>query len=391
MGLQQEAGLGDVTVDSARTYARLSALRFIQAEKPRRNAEATTYFDIWRAGEFSKFSNFDGMISDDEVVQQIYDYKGRLLFRDFVAKHSDGEVRIRTAANEALGVPVISLGINAPLPIDEWTSACRELALSKALQPVDGPEGLICYSYPKLGLLCKDAGGRNFAIDLADKAIFPLDDPYEAGSPELATITWSPYDQISAPVFAAQREKFKVITDALALPEGAPVDNVTVAATVAQHGSQQKILSTIQLEPQKTPVYCAVAVARMLLRYHGIDKSQDEIAELMHTGETGTPSEQQILGYNALAGDKFIASLDHDPSFVELQEEINSGRPLKLGTLGHARAIAGWQAGSEEGSKAIASYYVFDPWPVGEGRIYWEFLGTCQMLNYIFIRRNIIG
>ena len=94
---------------------------------------------------------------EQKQVQEIYDLSGVLLFRDFVSTTSNGlELRTRTAATSSLSSPVVSVGINQPLDLDARIKVARQHATREGFQPVEGSQGVVCYSYPKLGLLCRD-------------------------------------------------------------------------------------------------------------------------------------------------------------------------------------------------------------------------------------------
>src|SRR5690606_8958892 len=120
-------------------------------------------------------------------------------------------------------------------------------------------------------------------------------------------------------------------------------------------------------------VYCAVATAQMILSWHGINKSQEEIAREMRTGTDGTANDDQVRGYALLSNRSLAAELDLTASFSEATNEIHEGRrPFKSGIPGHARAATGWKTVDNSNEGSVNWVYILDPWPVGEGKEYWE-------------------
>lgn len=392
--------LTEVSRSRAQLYAKLAALNFIRMATleagPAGGNLSSWQIDRFRDSTFWSRDLVGGASVQPERVEEdstpIYDIHGRMLFWDFTTPIGQEELRVRSAANEVLGTPVFSLSVQKPFPIAQWLKEAEQKARSSNLMPVPGAQALVCYSYPKLGLLCLDAEGRRLVIDLSDGERYTVDmlPGLEAGSSELA-MTWSPFDGIHPGIIGSQRQNFEKMASAIALPEGADLHSLEAVTEAVEASIQQKVLTGIALVGQETPVYCAVATAKMILEYHGLAKTQQEIADAMKTGPYGTTSLDQVSGYNSLGGGDWIASLDQDPSFKEAQSEINAGRPFKSGIVGHARAVAGWKSAAGASDKAKAALLVYDPWPVHEGRIYWEFWGATTILNTVTIQRRILA
>jgi hypothetical protein len=145
-----------------------------------------------------------------------------------------------------------------------------------------------------------------------------------------------------------------------------------VEGDAAEDQSGHRVLPEMVLLGQKTPVFCAVASAQMILNFLGVEKEQDEIAQIMQTGPTGSTTPNQVVAYGTLTGNAFKGILQEPPTFEQLQNEINARRPLKSGIPGHARAVAGWRERQVEGMPPLQEIFVFDPWPVNGGQTYWE-------------------
>ena len=143
------------------------------------------YRSLWGSSNLRGSSN---LLREQNQVQEIYDINGVMLFRDFVSTTSNGlELRTRTAATALLTSPVVSVGINQPLNLDNRIKVAREHAAREGLQPVEGSQSVVCYSYPKLGLLCRDDKTRR-VIDLFDPTILDVDTPLEQGRTELLSV-----------------------------------------------------------------------------------------------------------------------------------------------------------------------------------------------------------
>lgn len=321
-----------------------------------------------------------------ESVVPIYDVSGRLLFRDFIAQRTDGiELRVRTAADKRLGAPVFSVGANAPLHIYEAVARANEVAQKVGVTPADPPEAIVCYSYPKLGLLCRDAKGRRSVVDLIDLSIQPVDNaPEGVGDPELVGAV-SLLHGITPPMVDTKLKRFESFHTALSRPS---IADAPEGGKSSEASAEQKIVEGISCIMQENRVWCAVATAKMILDFYGFEHEQTEIAVTMSTGPDGTPSEpNQVDGYKQLSENAMVASYDQTATFAEAQSELNAGRPLKSGIPGHARAVVGWKNDPAEGD-AGAWLYIFDPW---QGAKVWEKWGAVEMLNFIYVRQSQIS
>ncbi len=315
----------------------------------------------------------------------IFDISGELIYRDFTAQLNDGsELRVRTAASTAFVPSVLSLGIGTPLQISDRLIAAEEVAKRKGLAPVWNDIRAVCYAYPKLGILVGDTGDKLFIIDLGDFTLIPVipDKMLPVDSLGIASPS-SFFSDISVACSAERRlaeQNFLQGVEA-----GDPAD---LQASIARLRSEstELTLTNFVLSGQESSSYCAVATAQMILRYHGYDRTQDEIASAMGTDASGTNNQQQIRGYTGITDAKFTAELDTTASFSEAKREIAEGRPLKSGVPRHARACAGWK----EDGDGLVSIYIYDPWPPGQGAIYWESWDAMAHTNHLYIKRSLL-
>lgn len=146
----------------------------------------------------------------------------------------------------------------------------------------------------------------------------------------------------------------------------------------------QEMISGVTLQAQSAPTYCAVASAKMILDYHGIVKTQDEIALVMQTGPGGTMPAQQLAGYATLSDNHYLATNAAPATFDGIQEEIHASRPGKSGIPGHARVATGWRL--DPANAQTQWIYIYDPWPVNQGQVYWEAWGSVVHTNFLSVK-----
>lgn len=293
----------------------------------------------------------------------IYDIFGNLMYRDHVCTLVNGkQMRVRAAADTRLAAAVPNISIVAdPWPIDRWIAAASKFAEQNKLTVVAGPKKLVCYCYPKLGLMCTGADGSSQIVDLSDLSVIRTATAGVLLHGDNPNIAWSPLQGAVAPQ--------SLHNSAVAAPAGA--------------APEQNLVDSVKLFAQMRRTYCAVASGQMILDFHKIDKVQDDIALVMQTGVNGTDPDLEVLAYPILTNNGFDAQLYKPPSFEVARTEINAGRPLKSGITGHARVAVGWKTNPGDGGSIEQWLFIHDPWPVttqadangmpvGGGAQYWE-------------------
>ena len=338
-----------------------------------------------------------GPVAFNWKTREIFDVDGKLLYRDkTISLAGATELRIRTAARDTLRTPVWSVKAGPVLNFEGLRDAAVDFALNRPngkLTPVkvgDEPSvRLICYSYPKLGILCTPVADpkSRVIVDIGDLRVIPLNAFAEQQSPESIRTVWSPFDTVVRTTIGDFRESFKRNLATLPiLPEGG-ADLSSVVKTSRERAIQQEraVSPALILHSQETNVFCAVATAQMILQFYGIQKSQSDIAAAMHTDDTGTTNENQVAGYVTLslgASQPLEAVLDDTASFSEGRAEIDANHPFKSGISGHARACGGYRI--DNGGRQFL--YIFDPWPPKQGDIYYEDWSAVYHTNYIYVR-----
>ena len=350
----------------------------------------------------------------------IYDLSEQLLFYDFMYHKDDhyvGRVRVAAESNLSSAVYSIETIVDFPDLSDIERRAHEELAKVEKIDNILGST-LVCYSYPKLGLKIKYQvkGKQKTAIyDIYENYLVAsfegdLPDLPEAGreqidEPEGITVysimgnllkgidAWSP-------VAGEYRNLIRISSEILPEFGKAPdleFTDADYAKLVDYFGKQPPSIKTsmlpIQLVGQQTPVYCAIASAKMILDFYGFSFTQDQIADAMHVGPQGTTNKDQISGYKQLSNNKLLPEFDDTPEFKEAMQMIDSLVPMKSGVPGHARVCRGWKKFTyfspmtAEVQKEELWLLINDPYPVGQGSIRWENMDNHNYLNFIFLKR----
>lgn len=321
----------------------------------------------------------------------IYDVDGLLLFRDHTLKlDSNNEIQVRTGASDLLRTPVWSVRAGRAWDIDGLVEKALKVIKETAdLEPIlvdhEKTVRLICYGYPRLGILCRShkRRTRKFVMDLWDLVLIPVGPADQNAPPESVKTIWSPYDWVGRPTLSHFRSRFKQNLESL--PElSETLKDLPDAIEAAQADIIEELTTNpeIKLIGQQTDFFCAPATAKMILEQHGISKSQDEIADAMQTLPTGTTPEDQKEAILGLTDWRFDGLLDTSTSFSEAKDEIRENRPFKAGTATHARACGGFKV-EQDGREWL---YLYDPLPSNVGTIYYENWEADYYLDYMYVR-----
>jgi hypothetical protein len=348
----------------------------------------------------------------------IFDLNGEVLFYDFEIKRGDGAAGyVRTAANKLVGSPDVAFEVGAR----HWDfdTAVKKIT-PKVRREFPGASfadpRLICYSYPKLGVLFEIAGtGARAIYDVA--SYDPV--PERPDKPSEGAYAWSFLDSLSDQDRRARLKRYNAFDKARgdipaelrnrmvqARSLGAAFELIpmkarrTVTRTLqyCDHYNETEPRShhCFSLHAQEVNDYCAVATCQMVLCYYRYDYTQDHIApELGYNPGGGCPPDQSP-GYKTLTCNHLDASFDSAPTWQKGRDEIEARHPFKSGVPGHARACAGhsstvWLlsfAGITE-----RKLYIYDPWPWNAdlklgGAVYWEDWDSITHTNYVTTRIN---
>jgi hypothetical protein len=322
-------------------------------------------------------------------TRKIYDVDGLELFRDHsIDLDGENEIRVRVAASDWLGTPVWSVRAGRKY-VDRLAEKTLAFIKSESdLKPVfngDGKIMIVCYSYPKLGILCES--GRDIkekvVVDLADPIIIPVDKPEEPKYPSLKT-AWSPYDDVTRARIGYNRWLWKRNT--ASLPKWRTNrENLRqeIIMMQTQNAPPRYTDPKLNLVPQQNDYYCAPATFLMILEQRGEDDlTQEIIGAAMNTSdETGTTLSEQESSIEELAP-SLVGELEYNESFSKARDEIDANRPLKSGTVtDHARACGGYKVAS-----GINSLRIYNPWPSNEGDIEWEPWNSSIHENFVYVK-----
>lgn len=347
--------------------------------------------------------------------QKIYDINGTLLFLDFDVKAEKQELgTIRTAGNKLVGAPVVSLRLG-PRLWNENTGREKIAAVIKKKFPGYRlvSDLLVCYSYPKIGLMVvltnKDKDTKTLVFDIADYSLIP---PKPKQDSEGA-YAWSYLDEMDEKKKKSNLRKYDQQTESVQkifkesdLPRikqqtlDRVIDisklkfrfRVTRELEFCTHYRYNEAAShhCFVLHAQQVNDYCAVATCQMILCYYRYFYAQDDIAPALgYSAGSGCPADQSP-GYESLSNNHIDSSFDTSATWEKARDQINLLQPLKSGIPGHARACAGYSYLLELFSGISEKrLYIYDPWPWNSdlkagGAIYWEDWDSISHTNFVY-------
>jgi hypothetical protein len=347
----------------------------------------------------------DAISPDDPALfrwetRPIYDVDNVLLFRDHTLSLGPRhELRVRTAASNLLRSPVWSVRAGERVDIGGLITKALSVIAKRDLEPVmfgnEKTPRLICYAYPKLGILCRSKKNAElrFIIDLWELVQIPAAFDDRETPQEFVRTVWSPFDYVTRGKRADLQARWaKNVARLAKLPDHFKTLEDLIRAIEEAGGSIQESRITskpLELESQATSYFCAAATAKMILDFYDVQMAGAEVSQntiffaMGGVGETGVEPQNQVAAIRGLTANALDASLDVDPVFPEAADEIRAERPFKTGTVGHARACSGFLI--EGGGKEWL--YIFDPYPENLGAIYYEAWEIGYYLNYMFVQR----
>jgi len=329
----------------------------------------------------------------------LLDLSGQPLFYDFDILGADGK-RVGVARSSARGTefPLLdSIMIGKQLfEPDE----ARKRAIAQAAKDFPGSTigetSFVCYGYPRVGVLVPvQAQGKQLSA-LYDApsgyAVKTWEGPYtppESGLPSGEETEGQPFysylDRVpesAAPGITAITARW---SSAIAFFEQSPSFQTLAFAGVgeAKPATPKPVirgtLLPVPLFGQQTPVYCAIATAKMMLEYLGYTgHSQDEIAQAMGTGADGTTNAGMVAGFKKLTNNEWNEQIDMSPTFDKAETFLAQSLPAKSAIPGHARALRGWREyvyldpKTGKTSHTERFYIINDPYPVNAGQLVME-------------------
>ena len=339
-----------------------------------------------------------------ETPLMLYDIAGPLLFYLFFNLDKEGKINasIMTAADSRLPRMIYSVQYGDPGWDKEAVQKRAEELARSILEPGDTFDlRFVCYCFPKIGALI-EIHDKNQKIkktslrDVGDWTEIPMD---QEGEPTEGQTTYSFIRHLHGQGLESKnsiQRKTSYLSEMLDVssePKLAELQRLikNEVATLSLAGSQSKILP-VPLVGQETNVWCAVASAQMIFEFYGMHHSQSEIAELMHTGASGTTNDDQLAGYHKILGEGFRVLLDEASQWQGAREDVDGGFPLKSGIPGHARVCRGWlevvQTRPDGSSFSDLQLVINDPWPKGKGSYREEPWDSVLHTNFIHARKT---
>ena len=325
----------------------------------------------------------------------VYDLNNQPLFYDFPVL-SLGRERIglvRTAASRVLGVPVFDIYLGGA----HWTPGratlqVREYVEKKLKGKVIGSK-VICYAYPKMGIEVKWKKPRGKVQRRTVFDIYDLKEIHKEAETDVPGAgIFSIYDNLSEKMVPEALRQFdphekiiRNIQDETGLDLSKPLhmeelQRVQSAIMVLVELFYSKILSCFNLYSQIDSNNCTEATVQMLLDWWRYDYNQNEI----HTVMPANPSlvkdyQNEVTALMNLSLEQLYAYSDFSPDFSKVRREIDASRPFDHSYFGHSTACAGYRGIKlhvpSSGELSLESVYIYDPYPVNQGDIYWSTYG----------------
>ena len=331
----------------------------------------------------------DKIFADSELSKEpliIYDPNGLLLFHQYeITKDGKNIGQIRMAASKVLGSPVIMIQ-ETPDPINYQGAITKSEELLKSTfkdaeysEPV-----LVCYSYPRIGIMYevtkKNDKTEKVIIDAVETFIVPNEYPKNSGD----TGVWSLYDDISPDQIDDKVEKWNNAVEAI---------KFTTYTQQSKSLHSKTLWETGDLEPQTNGVWCAVASAKMIAKWYGTSHSLTHIANVMDAwnysttpkSPGGVTDPEELYYYDGasdgLQRDAYRIYVNHF-IWYDFVDHIDNNDVTTSSIPGHVRACDGYKY-YDSGDKYL---HIYDPgWPTtSAGSIYWESLET-KKTDYVFV------
>ena len=355
-----------------------------------------------------EYGSWEGTVLTPEPLV-IYDTNGQPLFYQFEVCKDDLPLGgIRIGASRVLPSSVMAIDLTPPY----WNNEdAKDTVLQLFSHMFPGctinSTYPVCYDYPRIGQKItftrpESTVNEELIVDFATASPVPEENSrsYYEGIGERAVMdnraAWDEEESIHriilekaqaygyAQTTPFSQDKMQALRETTTVHYGAgsgePVD---LGAGDTTAGGKKTLPLT--LYPQQSGDWCAVASIQMISDYFGTYFSQDDIARLTNT-RGGMYVEDQVEFFIKHLG-KEETYADYNPSFKKEMAEIANNRPfgsnVESPTVagGHARVGAGYN--DDWGRKEI---FIYDPWPVNQGSVYWEPFSSESHLCDVFIR-----
>lgn len=360
-------------------------------------------------------------LSLNSKALEIFDINGQLLFYDFALLSGRTQVAtIRAAANSTIGKPIISIRLGA----QKWNLTSSKSKIGEIVKKKFSSYKvlntlLVCYSYPKIGLLVNLVNEKEklqVIFDISDYSIIPSRPEKEGFE---GAYSWSFLDSINKRTAPARRKKFQLASELAKRVFGREYEGEIIyrISDIAKVRDLSKLVLKTRVEKklqfcthyshtedgshhcfilhaQQVNDYCSVATCQMILCYYRYYYAQNTIAPSLGYSSGGGCPPDVSAGYESLSNNHLNATYDTSATWNEARDQINLLQPMKSGVPGHARAVAGYSQnlftilGTSDSDQKL---FVYDPWPWNAdfkagGDIYWEDWDSITHTNFVYTK-----
>jgi hypothetical protein len=331
--------------------------------------------------------------------QQIYDLNGNLLFYEFSILRKGNEIgTMKIDPNMFFTSPVVTLEFGRRMWNYKKARVTAETILRQKYPDVrDFKTKLVCYSFPKIGVGIFPYKEKEalVIVDATDYSVPPSGVDEDVSREGFGR--WSLYDRMKEYRQSATNEwkEFKIELDKIkrrAFGKSKRFTIKTISDIIKlQHRTVQYCIHgkshfCFNLHGQENSYYCAVACSQMILDYYRYYFEQNFIANEMNVNnDSGASSIDQVNCVNHITNHHFTATRDTAVTWEKARDEINNNRPLKDGIPDHARVCVGWKQ-MKIGNLTRKYLLIYDPWPTGSGKIYWQLWEKQIHTNFMYVR-----
>jgi hypothetical protein len=350
---------------------------------------------------------------------KIFDINGELLFYDYpiqsAAKGEGIQGYVTVGSRKNIGSPVISYELGPRRwNFNQAVEKLKPLFKKKFPKHKVTDIKLVCYSFPKLGVMFQAINQRGAASrHIFDGAsLAPVPERKEKTEIE-GFFAWSYLESLTDAMKKARLRQYNQVNKKLRrIPE---IERTAMlkakvfkqylksdyVGTIVKFGatkllqycthynySETRSHHCFVLQGQQVNDYCAVATCQMILCYYRYYYTQDQIAPALNYSSGGGCPPDQSIGYEQLTCNHLDATFDSSPTFSEAKDQIDALHPFKSGVPSHARACAGYYRNLLTGVNRL---YIYDPSPWNAnyklaGSIKWEDWNAITHTNYVFTK-----
>ena len=316
---------------------------------------------------------------------EIYDINGeKLFYLFFVEKNGENIGTIKIASSKVLGGSVLTVGSESSyIEKDDLKLKAKQFIKLNYENAKLLSMHAVCYSYPKIGLMMTFVNHEGYKNQI-------ILDAYDYSQVSESDIL-SFYETIPELDFSSRISEWE--------------DQQKHLSEIKEKGSSIKAtvtetLSGFRLYPQEGTSWCCFATAQMISKYYGYTHSQEQIAQTIGVNPDDGATVNQVsnnyykksVSNGGIGKTNTYTEWSTDAEFDTVKDEIDADHPVHTSRYEalsyHARAIAGYSYVTNSGNEYV---YIYDPWPVNQGSLYWEnwdvfYNGSNQVYANLYVK-----